>query len=146
MTPVHHLSYAMQCGSCWAFAAVSTIESAFASVTGTLLKLSEQQALDCTYTARNGCDGGWPTDAFQTIIQSGGILQSANYPYKGSASTCRFDAGVVSVQLSSFTDVPSGSEDELMKVSGCLPVRLPACLHACMPACLHACMPACLHA
>lgn len=36
------------CGSCWSFAAASTIESFYARATGQLPTLSEQQILSCT--------------------------------------------------------------------------------------------------
>ena len=47
-----------QCGSCWAFSAVSSIEGHHAIKTGTLLSLSEQQVVDCD-TKSGGCQGGW---------------------------------------------------------------------------------------
>jgi len=43
-----------QCGSCWAFGAVSTVESHHAIKTQTLLSLSEQQVVDCD-TEMDGC-------------------------------------------------------------------------------------------
>lgn len=46
-----------QCGSCWAFGAVSTVESHHAMKTQTLLSLSEQQVVDCD-TEMDGCNGG----------------------------------------------------------------------------------------
>lgn len=36
-----------QCGSCWAFSAVSSMESAWAIKTGKLLEFSEQEIVDC---------------------------------------------------------------------------------------------------
>jgi hypothetical protein len=37
----------MKCGSCWAFSAISTVESAIAIKTGKLYNLSEQQLVSC---------------------------------------------------------------------------------------------------
>lgn len=46
------------CGSCWAFAAVGTLESNYYIKHGSRLLLSEQQLVDCTRNSY-GCDGGW---------------------------------------------------------------------------------------
>ncbi|PIO58227.1 papain family cysteine protease, partial [Teladorsagia circumcincta] len=45
-----------QCGSCWAFATVASIEAANAIKTGQLTRLSEQEMVDCD-TQNNGCQG-----------------------------------------------------------------------------------------
>lgn len=46
------------CGSCWSFSVVDTLESHYAIANnGTLVDLSEQNLVDCVY-ARDGCDGG----------------------------------------------------------------------------------------
>jgi C1A family cysteine protease len=46
------------CGSCWAFSAVSSIESHHYLATGELVSLAEQQLVDCD-TRCYGCNGGW---------------------------------------------------------------------------------------
>jgi len=48
-----------QCGSCWAFSATSSMESAqFIQKGGNLLSLSEQELVSCD-TSSHGCGGGW---------------------------------------------------------------------------------------
>ena len=54
-----------KCGSCWAFASTSAIEAAHFIKTGELLKLSEQQFVDCDVGGVDkGCQGGGPMYAF----------------------------------------------------------------------------------
>merc|ERR1711924_6371 len=49
-----------QCGSCWAFSAVGTVESAYALAAGKLGSYAEQQLVDCDTTGGSeGCNGGF---------------------------------------------------------------------------------------
>jgi C1A family cysteine protease len=58
------------CGSCWAFGTISNIEGVYALKTGELLKLSEQQLVDCDENDL-GCNGGDPINAFPYIQENG---------------------------------------------------------------------------
>jgi len=75
------------CGSCWAFAAIATIESAYAiqnNLKGKdLVKFSEQQMVDCAYGfpyKSYGCDGGYVSDVYR-YAEKFGVVKEDDYPY-----------------------------------------------------------------
>lgn len=57
-----------------------SIEGANAIATGDLIRLSEQELVDCD-TYDYGCDGGNMDTAYRWIIKNGGIDSEADYPY-----------------------------------------------------------------
>ena len=67
------------CGSCWTFAGITTIESAWAIATGNLYDLSEQQMVECV-TEDYGCGGGMAYDVYQ-YAQSHNVYMEADWPY-----------------------------------------------------------------
>lgn len=76
------------CGSCWAFATIASLEAAYNKKKGSLAgSFSEQHLVDCD-SANLGCDGGWPTYAFD-YLKSKGAATATGYPYKGYKSTCK---------------------------------------------------------
>ncbi|KAK6042739.1 papain family cysteine protease [Cooperia oncophora] len=76
-----------QCGSCWAFATVASIEAANAIKTGQLTRLSEQEMVDCD-TQNNGCHGGYRPHAM-SFVQQNGLMKEEQYPYVGTDhNTC----------------------------------------------------------
>ena len=83
----------MHVGGCWAFSAVSAMERINSIVTGNLISLSEQEVIDCD-GQDNGCNGGEMQNAFQFVIDNGGIDTEADYPFTGTDGTC--DANRVS--------------------------------------------------
>jgi len=81
-----------QCGSCWAFSATEQIESMwYLQHPGTkILDLSPQQIVDCDATC-DGCNGGFPTWAYDYVQQAGGLENATVYPYDAEQGTCRFN-------------------------------------------------------
>jgi cathepsin F len=90
-----------QCGSCWAFSATETIESAWilaGKATADKLNLAPQQIVDCDGTDA-GCDGGEPEDAYDYVIAAGGLESVANYPYTGEDGVCAFNKSEVVAKI-----------------------------------------------
>ncbi|WKX92829.1 hypothetical protein Q1695_010678 [Nippostrongylus brasiliensis] len=77
-----------QCGSCWAFATVASVEAASAIKTGQLIRLSEQEMVDCD-SQNNGCQGGYRPYAMN-FVQTHGLMKEEDYPYCGTDhNSCR---------------------------------------------------------
>ena len=79
-----------QCGSCWAFCATASIESANFLKNQKLMSLAEQQIVDCD-TQDSGCGGGWPQRAMDYVTQAGGQELESDYPYTAETGTCAAD-------------------------------------------------------
>lgn len=89
---VTNIKNQQQCGSCWAFSAIGTLEGQWAKNTSQLVSLSEQNLVDCAgnYSC-DGCEGGWPDKAIQYIIDNGGVDTESSYPYMGIDGDCAFN-------------------------------------------------------
>merc|ERR1719460_2073995 len=64
------------CGSCWAFAATETVESAYAVATGDLVELAPQAYVSCMANPDNcggsgGCEGAIAELAFNYTAEKG---------------------------------------------------------------------------
>lgn len=81
-----------QCGSCWAFSAVGSLES-FALMKSQTIYLSEQQLVDCSKKYGNaGCNGGFNYQGLN-YVKDKGIITSSKYPYTAKTQTCKEDGG-----------------------------------------------------
>jgi len=103
-----------QCGSCWAFSTVQSVEGCYAAQKGTLYSLSEQQIVDCVDSCA-GCDGGLMTAALDWVLkhQDGGFMGEDDYPYHPYETTCAFDPSKVKVTIVGYKEIQEGSEADL---------------------------------
>lgn len=105
-----------RCSSCYAFAAIASVESHHFLKTGHLLALSEQNIIDCSESYGNhGCHGGLSKKAFK-FIRDHGIYTEELYPYYGHQHIyCKFAGKKPNVTVHGFARIPSGNEEELQK-------------------------------
>jgi len=106
------------CGSCWAFAAVGTIESAYNKAHPEhAVKLSEQEVSDCSWEmASNACAGGEPYGGIAAAAQQG-IALADEYEYQGRDDFCRSDLVPVDKRISvqGYGRVPAYDDSALME-------------------------------
>jgi C1A family cysteine protease len=101
-----------QCGSCWAFSSTAAMEGAHFLKTGKLLKLSEQQFVDCDPQS-DGCDGGLEMYAFEYAKKNAQELEK-NYPYTGKTGRkCKATKSEELVEATSYAAVPKKSSAQL---------------------------------
>ena len=105
----------MNCGSCWAFGAVASIEAAHAQKYGELISMSEQQLVDCV-EGTSCATGGLPSKAWEYVNKAGGINSEENYPYEGCKTECRFDEHHIVASVLNFTrGERDGDEENLIR-------------------------------
>jgi len=119
VTPVKNQG---QCGSCWAFSTIGTVEGALAISTGNLVSLSEQNLMDCD-SNNNACNGGNPYIALQYIMSNGGVDTEADYPYEMRKSYCRY-SNSNSYAISGAKRVSFGSESDLERAVSMVPTSV----------------------
>jgi len=110
------------CGSCWAFGAVGTMEGQLFLKKGKLDNLSEQNLVDCDHECQyfsgtklcdEGCDGGMEPNAFQYVIKNNGINLLKDYPYTATAGKCKFNSKTAVSGFRSWHYVTVKAEDDL---------------------------------
>mmetsp|Transcript_42836 Transcript_42836/g.77838 ORF Transcript_42836/g.77838 Transcript_42836/m.77838 type:complete len:364 (-) Transcript_42836:189-1280(-) len=80
------------CGSCWAFAAIETVESHHAIYNGELVELAPQAYVNCVENpdhcgGTGGCEGATMELAYNLTVEKGVPLEST-LPYKAKDATC----------------------------------------------------------
>lgn len=98
------------CGSCWSFGTTGTIEGAYFLKTGNLVRLSQQQLIDCSWNYQNnGCDGGEDFRAYQYIMNAGGLASEDDYgAYLGVDGKCHERNVTKTAKISGYVNVTSG--------------------------------------
>lgn len=103
-----------RCGACYAFTAISALESQIFIKTGNLTELSVQEVLDCAEDYQTwGCGGGFDFRVVDFISDKGGVSTEADYPFTGSSqdSSCRAASyDKVSIDVVGYVAVPSNNK------------------------------------
>jgi len=94
------------CGSCWAFSVTGNVEGQWKIRRGKLLSLSEQELVDCD-KYDNGCNGGLPTNAYEAIIELGGLELEKDYEYEGDDEKCHFNKSMVRAVVTGGVTMPT---------------------------------------
>lgn len=78
-----------ECGSCWTFSSVASLETEIWKKTKKSVSLSEQELVDCAWREYGnlGCNGGEIMNAYKYILDNQ-IATEENYPYKGIDMKC----------------------------------------------------------
>eukprot|EP00825_Cyclidium_porcatum_P042998 TRINITY_DN5_c0_g4_i3.p1 TRINITY_DN5_c0_g4~~TRINITY_DN5_c0_g4_i3.p1 ORF type:complete len:379 (+),score=76.15 TRINITY_DN5_c0_g4_i3:102-1238(+) len=111
-----------QCGSCWAFSTVFSLEGIYALKNQKLLSFSEQQLVDCSLL-NLGCNGGNTGTAMDYEQDHGTILES-DYPYVAEKQSCEADKKTKVFYPKSHTKVQSKNNDELAQAVAQQPVSV----------------------
>ncbi|XP_023687880.1 digestive cysteine proteinase 1-like [Paramormyrops kingsleyae] len=103
------------CGSCWSFASTGAVEGALFVKAGTLVRLSQQMLVDCTWGfGNNGCDGGEEWRAFEWMMKHGGIATAESYgAYMGMNGMCHYNESEMTARVQGYVNVTSGDADAL---------------------------------
>lgn len=95
------------CGSCWSFGTTGAIEGAFFVKHDHLIRLSQQNLVDCSWGfGNNGCEGGEDFRAYDWIIKHGGIASEASYgQYLQQDGYCHFNNATIGAKLTGYVNV-----------------------------------------
>nr|QBG49577.1 cathepsin L [Penaeus penicillatus] len=112
-----------QCGPCWASTTGSLDRQHFLK-DGKLVRLSQQNPVDCSKFANMGCGGLMDQAAFHYIKANKGIVTGDSYPYEAQDGQCRFDATNVGATDTGCVAVEHGSESAVKKAVAIGPISV----------------------
>ena len=94
-----------ECGSCWAFSSVASMETAYFLRNQKFVSFSEQELVDCASSYGNhGCNGGLMPFAFEYIMDNKITTEEA-YPYRAFEGTCRASSMSERYSMDSFAQI-----------------------------------------
>jgi len=114
------------CGSCWAFSAAETVESAYGMATlardgkaASIPILAPQQLVDCAPNPKHcggtgGCEGSTQPLAFDYLVMAKGHDSEADYPYKGRDGTCEDSKHTPKIGITGKVELPTNNYTSLM--------------------------------
>lgn len=95
------------CGSCWSFGTTGAVEGMYFLRTKELVRLSQQQLIDCSWgEGNNGCDGGEDFRAYQYIMKNGLASEEDYGQYLGQDAKCHKPKPTA--QMKGYVNVTSG--------------------------------------
>lgn len=103
VTPVKNQG---SCGSCWAFSVTGNVEALWFLKSNNLVVLSEQEMVDCD-KLDNGCNGGLPENAYEFIVEEGGLESESDYPYEGKNDKCHLSKKKAKVDIDRAVEIPT---------------------------------------
>jgi len=124
------------CAGSWAFAMVSTVESAHYIASGMkepVTRLSRQQLLDCDYgpqeqiNSNHGCTGGLADKGYGWVAMHGGLCLEEDYPFLstlGVRNECRVLSCERSITVEGYKDVQRLDEAALQDAVAQQPVTV----------------------
>lgn len=94
-----------QCGSCWAFSTVASLETSYFLKYNKFVSFSEQELVDCASSYGNhGCNGGLMPFAYEYIMDNKISTEQA-YPYRAVQGYCRSYAMTDRYSIDSFAQI-----------------------------------------
>ena len=103
------------CGSCYAFSAISALESAYVLAGYPQVIMSPQEIIDCTNSTNKnlGCNGGWYYWAYDWLRQNKAMSES-DYPYvSGTTATvyqCQYNEARGLINVNTYQQVAPDSQ------------------------------------